>query len=85
MPTATCAVVGCENAAKPQVCPFCDRRHQHGCIHYDGISSVLALTMRPDGWYWICDEHYEAIVSAMSRQGDGDRHTAALDAEGGGA
>ena len=58
-----CAVEGCTNEGKPQICPHDGRLHHHGCIHYNCGCPNHSLEFIKDGWYWICDEHY-AIVKA---------------------
>jgi len=56
-----CAVIDCPNPGRPQICPYDHKYHHHGCIHYDCGRPVSQLTFRGDGWYWICDEHYEMV------------------------
>lgn len=58
---AVCAVIGCEKEGKPHVCPHDGRFHGHGCVHYNCGCPVHSLTFRTDGWYWLCDEHYEIV------------------------
>lgn len=59
-----CAVVDCINAGRPQICPYDDRYHRHGHIHYgDGMPS--ALTFRDDGWHYVCDAHYTTLTGEL--------------------
>lgn len=62
-----CAVLTCQEAAHPQICPFDQRYHRHGCIHYDNnidqgtrVCQNTGLVFR-EGWGWVCDEHYQQI------------------------
>lgn len=57
-----CAVVGCSEPGRPQVCPYDGRRHGHGAVHYDCGSPPSALTFHEDDWYWVCDTHYAVLV-----------------------
>jgi len=60
-----CAVVNCPNLGRRQICPFDGRYHGHGCIHYSNDDKRLNLEFKTDGWYYICDEHYNFIVSQL--------------------
>ena len=73
-----CAVVDCENGGRSQICPFDDRYHHHGRIHYptdqkeaEGWGSI-GLAFRPlsEGWGWllICDEHYKVVREDIDRR-----------------
>ena len=58
-----CAVVGCENAGKPQRCPYDKGYHGHGAVHYDCGFPPSALKFHEGDWYWICDEHLAVLVA----------------------
>ncbi|HZJ67659.1 MAG TPA: hypothetical protein VFD36_29350 [Kofleriaceae bacterium] len=57
----SCAVVGCTAEGKPHRCPHDGTFHGHGRVHYNG-PPTSSLTFRGDGWYLICDEHYEHVA-----------------------
>lgn len=57
-----CAVIGCFQAPKPQVCPYDGAQHRHGAIHYDCGSPVSSLAFHAGDWYWVCDAHYAHLV-----------------------
>jgi len=56
-----CAVKDCPRPGKPQICFYDGRYHHHGCIHYDCGYPKHSVEFRNDGWYWLCDEHYEML------------------------
>lgn len=60
--TDDCAVVGCENVGRPQVCPYDGKYHHHGNIHYDdGHRWHPHLRFKSGTWRGICDEHMAEI------------------------
>jgi len=61
-----CAVLGCDEPGRPQVCPYDGSRHGHGAIHYDCGYPKSALEFHKGDWYWICNGHY-AVVCAERR------------------
>ena len=60
-----CAVEGCPNQGRPQVCPYDGRYHHHGRIHYEnGHRLHPEMKFRPiddGGWRGMCDFHYQLI------------------------
>lgn len=61
-----CAVVGCEERGRPQVCPYDGRYHHHGCIHYeDGHRWHPRLTFKTGWWRGMCDAHMAEIRAGM--------------------
>jgi len=59
--TDACAVLDCENQAKPQVCPYDNKYHGHGAIHYDCGYPESSLRFRFGDWFWVCDTHYQVL------------------------
>ena len=53
-----CAVEGCANGGRVQICPYDGRLHGHGRIHYNCGHPVHLLKFRANGWFLMCDEHY---------------------------
>jgi len=60
-PSQRCAVVGCSGNPKSRVCPHDGRRHGHGCVHYWGDYPKHSLTFYEEGWFWLCDPHFEIV------------------------
>jgi hypothetical protein len=58
--TDKCAVVDCPNPPKAQICFYDGARHRHGAIHYNRDGEA-GLEFHKDGWFRICDEHYEHL------------------------
>jgi uncharacterized protein (DUF1684 family) len=68
-----CAVVDCENEGLRQVCPFDDRYHHHGRIHYPTDQESrerwkMVLPFRPlsEGWLLMCDKHYGVVRESVN-------------------
>lgn len=59
-----CAVLDCENEGRPQACPYDGQYHRYGCIYYDCGYPLPTLKFREEGWYWMCDEHFQIIIEA---------------------
>jgi hypothetical protein len=66
---ATCAVEGCEEQGKPQVCPYDGRMHRHGKVHYDCGSPKSALKFRGGRWRLICDTHLGVLQAERKALG----------------
>lgn len=60
-----CAVKDCENQGRPQICPYDQRYHHHGRIHYDTIPSKLTFT-KDRAWRFVCDEHYAVLKDELA-------------------
>ncbi len=57
-----CAVDGCDRLGSPQVCPYDDRYHHHGCIHYDCGYPKHSVSFKDDKtWHFVCAEHYDLL------------------------
>ena len=61
MADARCAVVGCTERGRPQVCPYDGRYHHHGRIHYEGPKAPAGITFHADHWDLMCDSHYSVL------------------------
>lgn len=63
-----CAVVGCPERGRPQLCPYDGRYHHHGRIHYEnGHPWHPAMRFYPiseEGWLFVCNQHYAEIEVA---------------------
>jgi hypothetical protein len=60
-----CAVEGCTDRGRPQVCPYDGRYHRHGKVHYANEHPWHpTLAFRSGAWRGICDRHYEVIIGA---------------------
>jgi hypothetical protein len=57
-----CAVVGCPNPGKPQICPGDGASHGHGRVHYRDCHSTL--TFRDGEWHLVCDAHLAELRAA---------------------
>ncbi len=70
-PGTECAVVGCEHEGTPHLCPYDERRHYHGAIHYNcSRAEPTTLTFKKDGWFWICEAHYQHLLTELhAREG----------------
>ena len=69
-----CAVEGCEDEGRRQVCPYDGRVHHHGRVHYPTDASARerwgsSLTFRPirDDWFLMCDTHMEVLRQEVNR------------------
>lgn len=58
-----CAVEDCANRGRPQVCPYDQRYHHHGRVHYGTIPSALAF--REGGWSLVCDAHLKHLTDEL--------------------
>ena len=67
-----CAVEDCKEQGFSRTCPYDERRHSHGMIHYDCGYPKSALKFR-EGWWLICDEHY-AFVAVEREKWMAERH-----------
>lgn len=69
--TNRCMVVGCDQEGHPQVCPFDQRYHHHGRIHYTNDHGYPELfgfrfeELAVAGWGDICNAHHAAIKEAL--------------------
>ena len=62
---ALCAVAGCTEPGRPRICPYDNRYHHHGCIHYSEERSALHFR---DGWHWVCDEHFKILCDEREKE-----------------
>ena len=68
-PESICAVIGCENNGRRQICPIDRRNHHHGRVHYDTWPSSLSFRDMKDGWFLMCDGHFATFrQEAIYRQ-----------------
>ena len=66
-----CAVKDCKNEGKTQFCPYDSRYHYHGCIHYTCHKNWCPnskLEFESEGWFWICDTHYNQILEEIKNR-----------------
>ena len=64
-----CAVVGCKDEGRPQVCPYDGRRHHHGHIHYENDHPAHPeMKFRGGEWRDMCNAHYAQIVAALDQR-----------------
>ena len=80
---ALCAVKECNKVAHSRVCFYDGQYHSHGCIHYNCGYPKHSVAFREDGWYWVCDDHYnllkkerEAWVEKGRRENENKRRSA---------
>ena len=59
-----CAVVGCSEPGKSQVCAGDGRYHHHGRVHTHPDTPV-----KGDGWRYICDAHMAEDKARWERGG----------------
>ena len=58
-PMFRCAVIGCANRGRVQICPYDGRYHHHGRIHYRDKPSTVEF--HKDAWDYVCDNHYKLL------------------------
>ena len=65
-----CAVEGCDERGRPQVCPYDQRYHRHGCIHYENDHPFHPeMRFKSGAWRRICDPHYATIAAGAVASG----------------
>jgi len=62
-----CAVVGCDQKAKPQQCIYDGNYHRHGAIHYDCGHPKSKLKFHQGDWFWVCDTHFAVLRAERER------------------
>jgi hypothetical protein len=62
-----CAVIDCPSPGRAYVCPFDNRQHHHGMIHYSCGYPPSTLKFRDDGWHLICEAHYQHVKAEREK------------------
>jgi len=67
-----CAVEGCEEAGRAQVCVYDGRYHWHGKIHYENghpfHPELRFRALEDGGWRGVCNDHYQAIKNGAQAE-----------------
>jgi len=62
-----CAVQGCRNPGRRQVCPYDNRYHHHGKIHYENQHRWHPdLHFKRGPWRGVCDAHMKVILDSKT-------------------
>lgn len=70
-----CAVEGCPEEGKRQICLYDGKLHHHGCIHYNCEAAKMTkhgLTFREGGWALMCDKDYAVMKKAYEERFHGE-------------